>query len=126
MYRGNNFFKDHFFYLLLILIIYNVLKQGEKLTLLRRVDNNWYEGINEKQDVGIFPVTYVEAIKQPIGKRLIDYLNKLIISLTKNTWYSNFIKKKVSEKTIFLKFIFNYYIIIFFFFFLFLSLEFSR
>lgn len=41
-------------------------KKGEKLTLLRRVDSNWYEGINEKQDVGIFPVTYVEAIKQPI------------------------------------------------------------
>ncbi|KAJ6222018.1 hypothetical protein RDWZM_000563 [Blomia tropicalis] len=42
-------------------------KKGEKLTLLRRVDSNWYEGMNEKQDVGIFPVTYVDAIKQPVG-----------------------------------------------------------
>ncbi|XP_075586619.1 uncharacterized protein LOC124489911 isoform X5 [Dermatophagoides farinae] len=39
-------------------------KKGEKLTLLRRVDENWYEGMNERQDVGIFPVSYVEVMKQ--------------------------------------------------------------
>ncbi|OTF71350.1 SH3 domain-containing protein [Euroglyphus maynei] len=39
-------------------------KKGEKLTLLRRVDDNWYEGMNERQDVGIFPVSYVEVMKQ--------------------------------------------------------------
>jgi len=45
-----------------------VMIKGEKLTLLRRVDENWYEGVNSKQDVGIFPCSYVEAIKQPLGK----------------------------------------------------------
>ncbi|XP_075675825.1 uncharacterized protein LOC113792394 isoform X3 [Dermatophagoides pteronyssinus] len=39
-------------------------KKGEKLTLLRRVDENWYEGMNERQHVGIFPVSYVEVMKQ--------------------------------------------------------------
>jgi sorbin and SH3 domain-containing protein 1 len=44
-------------------------KKGEKLTLLRRVDQNWYEGVNAKQEVGIFPVSYVEAIRQPLALR---------------------------------------------------------
>ncbi len=50
-----------------------VIIKGEKLTLLRRVDQNWYEGVNAKQEVGIFPVSYVEAIRQPLGK---DFLSK--------------------------------------------------
>ncbi|XP_054167060.1 uncharacterized protein LOC128964485 isoform X2 [Oppia nitens] len=44
-------------------------KRGEKLTLLRRVDENWYEGVNGRQEVGIFPCSYVEAIKQPLALR---------------------------------------------------------
>ncbi|CAG2115385.1 unnamed protein product, partial [Medioppia subpectinata] len=44
-------------------------KKGEKLTLLRRVDENWYEGVNARQDAGIFPCSYVEAIKQPLALR---------------------------------------------------------
>jgi hypothetical protein len=38
--------------------------QGEFVVLLRRVDDNWYEGrIGARQ--GIFPVIYVEIIREP-------------------------------------------------------------
>lgn len=40
------------------------LRKGENVTLLRRVDDNWYEGrAGNKQ--GIFPITYVEVIREP-------------------------------------------------------------
>eukprot|EP00058_Branchiostoma_floridae_P010562 XP_002596050.1 hypothetical protein BRAFLDRAFT_202929 [Branchiostoma floridae] len=40
------------------------LKKNDIVTLLRRVDNNWYEGqIGNRQ--GIFPVSYVEVYKEP-------------------------------------------------------------
>ncbi|UXI19766.1 uncharacterized protein NH340_JMT05709 [Sarcoptes scabiei] len=42
-------------------------KKGEKLILLRRIDENWFEGINSRQEIGIFPVTYVEVIKKIIS-----------------------------------------------------------
>ncbi|XP_078659003.1 uncharacterized protein LOC144904179 isoform X43 [Branchiostoma floridae x Branchiostoma belcheri] len=40
------------------------LKKNDIVTLLRRVDSNWYEGqIGNRQ--GIFPVSYVEVFKEP-------------------------------------------------------------
>ncbi|CAG5130025.1 unnamed protein product, partial [Candidula unifasciata] len=40
------------------------LRKGEFVTLLRRVDENWYEGrVGGRQ--GIFPVAYVEVIREP-------------------------------------------------------------
>ncbi|XP_012936388.1 uncharacterized protein LOC101862791 [Aplysia californica] len=40
------------------------LRKGEFVTLLRRVDDNWFEGkVGGRQ--GIFPVTYVEVIREP-------------------------------------------------------------
>lgn len=48
--------------------------QGERITLIRRVDENWYEGrISGTSRQGIFPVTYVEVLKRPVVKNAIDY-----------------------------------------------------
>jgi len=48
--------------------------QGERITLIRRVDENWYEGkISGTNRQGIFPVTYVEVLKRPVVKNAIDY-----------------------------------------------------
>ncbi|XP_053110419.1 sorbin and SH3 domain-containing protein 2 isoform X45 [Hemicordylus capensis] len=50
------------------------LRKGDRVILLRRVDQNWYEGklpgINKQ---GIFPVSYVEVIKKNAGKGADDY-----------------------------------------------------
>nr|XP_013815700.1 PREDICTED: sorbin and SH3 domain-containing protein 1 isoform X4 [Apteryx mantelli mantelli] len=49
-------------------------KKGERITLIRRVDENWYEGkISGTNRQGIFPVTYVEVLKRPVVKNAIDY-----------------------------------------------------
>ncbi|XP_048851861.1 LOW QUALITY PROTEIN: sorbin and SH3 domain-containing protein 2 [Brienomyrus brachyistius] len=41
------------------------LRKGERVVLLRQVDPNWYEGkILDTQRQGIFPVSYVDVIKQ--------------------------------------------------------------
>ncbi|XP_029114645.1 sorbin and SH3 domain-containing protein 2 [Scleropages formosus] len=41
------------------------LRKGERVILLRQVDQNWYEGrIPETQRQGIFPVSYVDVIKR--------------------------------------------------------------
>ncbi|KAL8186713.1 UNVERIFIED_CONTAM: hypothetical protein K2H54_005418 [Gekko kuhli] len=49
-------------------------KKGERITLLRRVDENWYEGrIPGTSRQGIFPVTYVEVFKRPVVKNALDY-----------------------------------------------------
>ncbi|XP_069125566.1 uncharacterized protein [Argopecten irradians] len=40
------------------------IRKGDQITLLRRVDDNWFEGrIGHKQ--GIFPVQYVEVLQDP-------------------------------------------------------------
>lgn len=44
------------------------LKKGDHLRLIRKVDDNWYEGVNVRNQMGIFPSSYVETIKQPICK----------------------------------------------------------
>ncbi|KAG7461831.1 hypothetical protein MATL_G00195260 [Megalops atlanticus] len=41
------------------------LRKGERVVLLRQVDQNWYEGkIPETNKQGIFPVSYVDVIKK--------------------------------------------------------------
>lgn len=44
------------------------LRKGDSLRLIRKVDDNWYEGININGQIGIFPCSYVETIKEPICK----------------------------------------------------------
>ncbi|XP_048472260.1 sorbin and SH3 domain-containing protein 1-like [Rhincodon typus] len=49
-------------------------RKGERITLIRRVDENWYEGkISGTNRQGIFPVTYVDVIKRPRVKNAVDY-----------------------------------------------------
>ncbi|XP_006036883.1 sorbin and SH3 domain-containing protein 1 isoform X26 [Alligator sinensis] len=54
-------------------------RKGERITLIRRVDENWYEGkISGTGRQGIFPVTYVEVLKRPVVKNAIDYADPLM------------------------------------------------
>ncbi|XP_073668917.1 sorbin and SH3 domain-containing protein 1 isoform X9 [Paramisgurnus dabryanus] len=49
-------------------------RKGERITLIRRVDENWYEGkISGTNRQGIFPVTYIEVHKRPRVKNGVDY-----------------------------------------------------
>ncbi|XP_078284654.1 sorbin and SH3 domain-containing protein 1 isoform X6 [Rhinoraja longicauda] len=49
-------------------------RKGEPITLVRRVDENWFEGrISGTNRQGIFPVSYVEVIKRPRVKNAVDY-----------------------------------------------------
>uniref|UniRef100_A0A3B4YUT2 Sorbin and SH3 domain containing 1 n=1 Tax=Seriola lalandi dorsalis TaxID=1841481 RepID=A0A3B4YUT2_SERLL len=49
-------------------------RKGERITLIRRVDENWYEGkIAGTNRQGIFPVTYVEVHRRPRVKNGVDY-----------------------------------------------------
>nr|XP_033470008.1 sorbin and SH3 domain-containing protein 1 isoform X6 [Epinephelus lanceolatus] len=51
-------------------------RKGERITLIRRVDENWYEGkISGTNRQGIFPVTYVEVNKRPRFKNGVEYLD---------------------------------------------------
>lgn len=38
------------------------------LKVTRKVDDNWFEGINEQGRSGIFPCSYVEMLKTPLCK----------------------------------------------------------
>ncbi|XP_025066174.1 vinexin isoform X5 [Alligator sinensis] len=41
-------------------------RKGERICLVRRVDENWYEGrISGTNRQGIFPATYVQVVKEP-------------------------------------------------------------
>ncbi|XP_045147394.1 sorbin and SH3 domain-containing protein 1 isoform X13 [Echinops telfairi] len=51
-------------------------RKGERITLLRQVDENWYEGrIPGTSRQGIFPITYVDVIKRPLVKPPMDYID---------------------------------------------------
>ncbi|XP_058527784.1 sorbin and SH3 domain-containing protein 1 isoform X27 [Ochotona princeps] len=51
-------------------------RKGERITLLRQVDENWYEGrIPGTSRQGIFPITYVDVIKRPLVKTPVDYID---------------------------------------------------
>ncbi|XP_049628288.1 sorbin and SH3 domain-containing protein 2 isoform X5 [Suncus etruscus] len=50
------------------------LRKGDRVVLLKRVDQNWYEGkIAGTNRQGIFPVSYVEVIKKNTTKGAEDY-----------------------------------------------------
>ncbi|XP_037533730.1 sorbin and SH3 domain-containing protein 1 isoform X1 [Nematolebias whitei] len=54
-------------------------RKGERITLIRRVDENWYEGkVSGTNRQGIFPVTYVEVHKRPRVKNGVDYPDSLV------------------------------------------------
>uniref|UniRef100_A0A4W5P0U7 Sorbin and SH3 domain containing 1 n=1 Tax=Hucho hucho TaxID=62062 RepID=A0A4W5P0U7_9TELE len=49
-------------------------RKGERIILIRRVDENWYEGkVSGSNRQGIFPVTYIEVHKRPRVKNGLDY-----------------------------------------------------
>uniref|UniRef100_A0A8C5RNB8 Sorbin and SH3 domain containing 1 n=1 Tax=Laticauda laticaudata TaxID=8630 RepID=A0A8C5RNB8_LATLA len=49
-------------------------RKGERITLIRQVDENWYEGkILGSRRQGIFPGSYVDILKQPVLKDTSDY-----------------------------------------------------
>nr|AAD16008.1 ponsin-1 [Mus musculus] len=51
-------------------------RKGERITLLRQVDENWYEGrIPGTSRQGIFPITYVDVLKRPLVKTPVDYID---------------------------------------------------
>lgn len=51
-------------------------RKGERITLLRQVDENWYEGrIPGTSRQGIFPITYVDVLKRPLLKNPVDYID---------------------------------------------------
>ncbi|XP_049711918.1 sorbin and SH3 domain-containing protein 1 isoform X7 [Elephas maximus indicus] len=51
-------------------------RKGERIMLLRQVDENWYEGrIPGTSRQGIFPITYVDVIKRPLVKTPMDYVD---------------------------------------------------
>ncbi|XP_036294533.1 sorbin and SH3 domain-containing protein 1 isoform X16 [Pipistrellus kuhlii] len=51
-------------------------RKGERITLLRQVDENWYEGrIPGTTRQGIFPITYVDVLKRPLVKHPVDYID---------------------------------------------------
>ncbi|XP_040292040.1 sorbin and SH3 domain-containing protein 1 isoform X14 [Bufo bufo] len=51
-------------------------KKGERITLIRRVDENWYEGkISGTSRQGIFPITYIDVLKMPRVKNSPDYMD---------------------------------------------------
>ncbi|XP_014641762.1 PREDICTED: sorbin and SH3 domain-containing protein 2 isoform X11 [Ceratotherium simum simum] len=50
------------------------LRKGDRVILLKRVDQNWYEGkIPGTNRQGIFPVSYVEVVKKNTTKGAEDY-----------------------------------------------------
>uniref|UniRef100_A0A3B3RPV1 Sorbin and SH3 domain-containing protein 2-like n=1 Tax=Paramormyrops kingsleyae TaxID=1676925 RepID=A0A3B3RPV1_9TELE len=56
------------------------LRKGERVILLRCVDQNWFEGkIAETDRKGIFPVSYVNVIKKPPTKRPGQYAEPSLI-----------------------------------------------
>ncbi|XP_075866062.1 sorbin and SH3 domain-containing protein 1 isoform X38 [Microcebus murinus] len=51
-------------------------RKGERITLLRQVDENWYEGrIPGTSRQGIFPITYVDVMKRPLVKNPMEYID---------------------------------------------------
>ncbi|XP_068955394.1 sorbin and SH3 domain-containing protein 1 isoform X17 [Petaurus breviceps papuanus] len=61
-------------------------RKGERITLIRQVDENWYEGrICGTTRQGIFPITYVDVIKRPLLKNPVDYIDLPFSSPNRST-----------------------------------------
>lgn len=43
-------------------------KKDEILRLIRKVDANWFEGLNSKNESGIIPINYIEIMRLPLSK----------------------------------------------------------
>uniref|UniRef100_A0A915IG64 SH3 domain-containing protein n=1 Tax=Romanomermis culicivorax TaxID=13658 RepID=A0A915IG64_ROMCU len=52
------------------------LCKNEYITLIRKVDNNWYEGRNDMGRKGIFPSNYIRVMQEP-SSDLKDYVSAL-------------------------------------------------
>ena len=63
-------------------------RKGEKVSILRRIDANWLEGYMGKRE-GIFPVLYVEIIKEPVENCKYIYINRenIIKLLPCKSWF---------------------------------------
>ena len=46
-------------------VLFRIFLQGDMITILKRVDDNWYEGELNDQ-IGIFPTNYIEVIQEPM------------------------------------------------------------
>ncbi|XP_028402163.1 vinexin-like isoform X2 [Dendronephthya gigantea] len=40
------------------------LQKGDIVGIIRQIDNNWFEGVKDEK-IGIFPVSYIEVLKEP-------------------------------------------------------------
>ncbi|XP_034043663.1 uncharacterized protein sorbs2a [Thalassophryne amazonica] len=57
------------------------LRKGERVIVIRQVDENWYEGkIPETTKQGIFPVSYVDIIKRSSSKSSIHHIDPHVYS----------------------------------------------
>lgn len=45
------------------------LTKGDTVKINRKVNDDWYEGQSMFGTNGIFPVAYVELVKNPLGKK---------------------------------------------------------
>uniref|UniRef100_A0A665WBI1 Sorbin and SH3 domain containing 2a n=1 Tax=Echeneis naucrates TaxID=173247 RepID=A0A665WBI1_ECHNA len=55
------------------------LRKGERVIVIRQVDQNWYEGkIPDTTKQGIFPVSYVDIIKRSPSKGSAHYIDTII------------------------------------------------
>lgn len=43
-------------------------KKDEIIRLVRKVDSNWFEGFNSKNENGIVPINYIEVMRMPLSK----------------------------------------------------------
>uniref|UniRef100_A0A915B5Z7 SH3 domain-containing protein n=1 Tax=Parascaris univalens TaxID=6257 RepID=A0A915B5Z7_PARUN len=49
------------------------LKKGEIVRYRRSIDTNWLEGVNNRGEIGIFPKTYVQEIRDSSSKLTTDF-----------------------------------------------------
>uniref|UniRef100_A0A0M3HFK0 SH3 domain-containing protein n=1 Tax=Ascaris lumbricoides TaxID=6252 RepID=A0A0M3HFK0_ASCLU len=49
------------------------LKKGEIVRYRRSIDANWLEGVNNRGEIGIFPKTYVQEIRDSGNKLTTDF-----------------------------------------------------
>ena len=72
---------------LLYCYIIIVLVQGDLVKLIRRVDENWFEGrLGDRR--GIFPVRYVEALMEPNTPCMTPMSSRTVTPMigTTNAW----------------------------------------
>uniref|UniRef100_A0A3P8WDL5 Sorbin and SH3 domain containing 2 n=1 Tax=Cynoglossus semilaevis TaxID=244447 RepID=A0A3P8WDL5_CYNSE len=74
------------------------LRKGERVMLLRQVDQNWYEGkIPDSAKQGIFPVSYVDIIKRSPSKGSAHHIDPRGHSGSSRTPSSTSVKRLVQD-----------------------------